>query len=484
MSDGLEADVVFNTPCVGFGFDDLIALPGHAVCSASEVELSTLFSRNLPLNSPLVAGPMSGVTEGQLAISIALAGGIGIIHSDCSPEYQAAQVAMVKQFQNGFIMDPQVMSPTDTLADMEKLRQSKGITTAIITEGGKMGSKVLGIISSRDIDFLEDQNAKLSTVMTPKAKMVLGHEPITLSEACDKLRASKKGKLPIVNDGGELVAVVNRTDLRKHDQFPLAAKDPNRQLFVAAAVTPKSSEAARVKALVEAGVDALVLDAVQGDAARQLDFLKRVKSEYPTVDVVCGNVVTPKQAKPLLDAGADGLRVGSLAPSSGEAITVGRPQGSAVYHVARAAREAGVPVIADGGVRSSNHISMAVTLGASSVMCAPLLAGTTESGGAFFFAGGMRMKMPQPSDAAQALASAASQGRPSAPDSKSQGAAIDKGPAADLIANLHESVKRDLRRLGVSTISELHEGLYDSRIRFQTRSVGMAARAQLTLAKA
>mmetsp|Transcript_45213 Transcript_45213/g.104816 ORF Transcript_45213/g.104816 Transcript_45213/m.104816 type:complete len:470 (+) Transcript_45213:71-1480(+) len=468
MSDGVEADVVFNTPCIGFGYDDLIAIPGQAVCSSDEMELSTPFSKNLTLNSPLVVGPVKGVTESALAIAAALAGGIGIIHADCTAEHQAAQVLQVKQYQNGFIMDPQVMSPTDTLADMERLRQSKGITTAIITEGGKMGSKVLGIVTSRDIDF-QEQGAKLSAIMTPKTKMVVGQEPITLSEACDKLRASKKGKLPIVNDSGELVAVVNRSDLRKNDKYPLAAKDPNRQLYVAAAVVSRPSELGRVKLLVEAGVDALVLEPASGDASQQLDFLKRVKNEYPAIDVVCGNVVTPKQAKPFLDAGTDALRVGSTLSPDSNAICIGRPQGSAVYHVARFARDQGVPVIAGGDVLNSNQISMATTLGASSVMCGALFAGTTESAGEYFFCQGMRMKGPRTSDA---IAS-----------SNAKESAVDKGPASDLLATLLESVKRDLRRLGVSSISELHEGLYQNRVRFQTRSVGMAPQSQRTLAK-
>mmetsp|Transcript_99072 Transcript_99072/g.275855 ORF Transcript_99072/g.275855 Transcript_99072/m.275855 type:complete len:484 (-) Transcript_99072:73-1524(-) len=477
--DGLDADTIFNMPCMGYSYDDIISLPGHATHSVEEVDLSTYFSRGVKLNGPIVAAPMDTVCEGRMAITCALMGGIGVIHSQCDPDHQAREVGIVKRYENGFIMDPHVLSPSHTVEDVDRIRQLCDVSTVLVTEGGVMGSRLLGIVTSRDVDFVEDRKTKIADVMTPKPKMTVGHEPISLSEASQKLRASKRGKLPILNEAGELVALVSRGDLKKSRGYPNASTDPNRQLLVAAACPPRPEEHERVQKLVEAGVDVLVLDSSQGDSVRQVDFLKTVKNQFPSLDVVCGNVVTPRQAKPLLDAGADAIRVGmgcSSLFSAREACAVGRPQGSAVYHVARFAHEQhGVPVIADGGINTSNQIAMALTLGASTVMCGSLLAGTTESPGDAFFHGGMRLKlykgmgsvdvMPGQSEPKYALGAADDMRLSNA----SGCAVVDRGPAASLLPYLLDGVKRDLRRLGVGTVWQLHDGLYNSNIRFHVR---------------
>jgi len=478
--DGLDAGAIFNTPCLGYNYDDVISLPGHSTHSVEQVELTTLFSRDVKLNAPIVASPMDTVCESRMAITSALMGGIGVIHCNCDPDYQAREVLTVKRYVNGFIMDPHVLSPNHSVEDVDRIRQLCDVSTVLITEGGIMGSKLMGIITSRDVDFVEDKKTKLAEVMTPRAKMMVGQEPISLSEANQRLRTSKKGKLPILNEAGELVALVSRGDLKKVRGYPNASTDPNLQLLVAAACQPNPTESDRVRKLVEAGADALVLDASQGDSVQQIDFLKRVKHEFPSLNVVCGNVVTPRQAKPLLDAGADALRVGmgcSSLFSAREACAVGRPQGSAVYHVARFAHDVyGVPCIADGGIQTSNHISMALTLGASTVMCGSLLAGTTESPGDAFFHDGMRLKayrgigtldvLPQPAESKYALGGADDTKRFNA----SGCAVVDRGPAASLVPYLLEGIKRDLRRLGVSSIWQLHDDLYNSNIRFHVRN--------------
>ncbi|CAK9088831.1 unnamed protein product [Durusdinium trenchii] len=261
---------------------------------------------------------------------------------------------------------------------------------------GMMGNRFLGIVTSRDIDFIEDRSVRLSEVMTPKAKCLTACEPISLGEALQKLVQSKKGKLPILNEDGELVALVTRSDLKKLKDFPNAAKDANRQLLVGAAVEPKVSEMERVQRLVEAGMDVLFLEASRSRLEEQAEFIRKVKYQFPGLDVVAGNVVTPKQASPLIQAGADALRVGmgcSSLDSLPEAPAVGRPLGSAVYHVARYASEFKVPVIADGGVATSAAATIALALGASAVMCGLLLAGTTESPGDAFYHDGSRLKL-------------------------------------------------------------------------------------------
>ncbi|CAE8621300.1 unnamed protein product [Polarella glacialis] len=482
--DGLDADTIFNAPCLGYGLEDLLALPSPSAHQAQEVDLTVPFTKTVTLMSPFVSAPMDTVTEAHMAIACALMGGIGVIHANCDPEQQAKEVDMVKRYENGFIMDPHVLGPNDRVEDVDRIRATHDVSTVMITDGGVMGNRFLGIVTSRDIDFVENRKTKLSDVMTPKAKVLFGTEPISLGESQQKLIASKKGKLPILNEGGELVAVVSRGDLKKSKNFPLASKDANRQLLVAAAVVPKPSEMERVRLLVEAGVDVIVLDAQSGGTSAQVDFLKKVKHAYPGLDVICGNVVTPRQAKVLIDAGADALRVGmgcSSLNSAHEVGVIGRPQGSAVYHVARYAASFGVPVIADGGINGSSAASMALTLGASTVMCGSLMAGTTESPGDAFFHDCMRLKLYRGNGSlevmpAQIEKAKYSQGGENAEIKRVPGgtacAVVDRGPVKALLASLLEGVKRDFRRLGVSNVRELHEDLYGSKTRFHVRSAG------------
>lgn len=464
--DGLDADTVFNTPCYGYQYEDLVCLPGHATAGAGEVDLATRFSRNVIINAPICSAPMDSVTEGTMALAMAMRGGIGVIHCNCDPAEQAKAVSYVKQYEHGFIMDPHLLSQSNTVQDYLDQREKTGCNTVLITEGGAMGSKLHGIVTRRDIDLVEDKTTKLGKVMVPKEKMQLAKEPITLSEAQQQLQELKVGKLPIINAGNELVAIVTRSDLKKSRSHPNAAHDPNRQLLVAAAVKPMPSEKERVHMLVEAGVDAIVLNASQGDSAVQLEFLKWMKLEFPTLDCVAGNVVTPRQAKALLDAGADGLRVGmgcSSLYSGREAIVVGRPQASAVYHVANFARHYNVPVIADGGVQNSSHISLALALGASVVMCGSLLAGTTESPGDCFWHDGRRMKLYRGSGAIRMEDGKEKAGGPVC-------AVVERGPAGNLVGSLMDSVRRDIRRLGVTNVEQLHEDLHRSQLRFHVRS--------------
>lgn len=466
--DGLDAETVFNTPCVGYTFDDLVSIPGHATKAAGDIDLSTRFSRNCVINGPLVAAPMDTVCEGPMALACALNGGIGVIHCKCAIAYQAEQVAYVKRYVHGFIMDPHTLSQSSTVEDFDRIKNQYGTNTVLITEGGVMGSKLAGIVTSRDADLVDDRQTKLGQVMTPVAKMKCAREPITLSAAIEQLRQKKVAKLPILNEGGELVAMVSRQDLKKGRLNPLAAQDSNKQLMVAAAVLPQKSERERVHKLIEAGADIIVLNASQGDSAAQVEFLKWAKHEYPTVDIVCGNVVTPRQAKPLLEAGADGLRVGmgcSSLYSGREACVVGRPQGNAVYHVAKFAREYNVPVIADGGIQHSSHVSMALTIGASTVMCGSLLAGTTESPGDAFWHDGQRLKLYKGSGA---LALEGGKQEPAT----TACAVLERGPASLLIQSVLESVRRDLRRLGSDNVTNLHEDLHTSGVRFHIRTAG------------
>eukprot|EP00930_Biecheleria_cincta_P056498 TRINITY_DN42602_c0_g1_i1.p1 TRINITY_DN42602_c0_g1~~TRINITY_DN42602_c0_g1_i1.p1 ORF type:complete len:497 (+),score=103.74 TRINITY_DN42602_c0_g1_i1:87-1577(+) len=479
--DGLDADSIFNSPCMGYNFEDLVALPAPA-SSDREVDLTTALTRNVTIMSPFVSAPMDTVSEARMAIALALMGGIGVIHSNCTVEEQSRQVDMVKKWESGFIMDPFVLSPNNTIADLDRIREVHDVSSVMITETGQMGARFAGVVTARDIDFVEDRQTRLIQVMTPKAKMITASEPISLGDANKKLIASKKGKLPILNEGGELVAMVTRSDLKKTKSYPRASLDANRQLLVAASVEPRLSELTRVDALVEAGLDVLFLEASQGDSKEQVEMLRKVKKMYPSLDVVAGNVVTPRQAKPLIEAGCDALRVGmgcSTLNSFEEAVAVGRPQGSAVYHVARYASQYHVPVIADGGCNSSSAATMALTLGASAVMFGSLLAGTAESPGDAFYHDGMRLKLFRGMGQMEVMPEHLeekrySQGGNNSGVKRLEGgyacAVVDRGPVKPLLMSFEEGVKRDLKRLGVSQIPELHEDLYAMKTRFQVRS--------------
>ncbi|CAE8673550.1 unnamed protein product, partial [Polarella glacialis] len=299
----------------------------------------------------------------------ALEGGIGVIHTNLPIEAQAAEVMRVKRYKSGFIVDPVCVAPTMKVSELDELKRKHGFTGFPVTEGGKMGSRLLGLVTKRDTDFVQDRKATLvSAIMTPLTSLVTSEEGIDLQAANGILQKSKKGKLPIMTKGGLLVALVARTDLKKNAEFPNATKDPlNKSLLVAAAIGTRPEDRDRVKALVAAGVDAIVIDSSQGDSTFQHEMIKWIKKEFPDLQVVAGNVVTKRQAKNLLDCGADALRVGMGIGSictTQEVCACGRAQASAVYGVAKLAAAYGVPILADGGISSPGHIVKALSLGA------------------------------------------------------------------------------------------------------------------------
>lgn len=418
---------------------------------------------------------MDTVTEHLMAIHMALHGGLGVIHRNMSIEAQAKEVRIVKRFENGRITNPKVLSPNHNVMDVDKIKKLYGFTGVPITEDGKMGSKLVGIVTNRDIDFLADRKLKLLEIMTKE--LITAQSDIPLHEMNHILIKSKKAKLPIIDKNGKLVGLLSRRDLLLTRDFPLATKDRSNRLRVAAAVGTRPSDRERVKALVAENVDAIVIDSSQGDSCHQLEMIKWIKKEFPRVDVVGGNIVTMRQAASLIQSGVDGIRVGMGIGSicTTQTVTaVGRPQASAVYNVSRYARQFQVPVIADGGIRSTGHITKALCLGGSCVMMGSLLAGTKESPGEYYFQNGIRLKRYRGMGSFEAMGEG-SKDRYFVKGSVSVaqgvcGSVQDRGSLRDYMPYLIQGVKHGFQDVGVSSIREMLKHQQDGLIRFEIRT--------------
>jgi IMP dehydrogenase len=369
-----------------------------------------------------------------------------------------------------------VLGPSNTIRDMDRIKEQHGFSGIPITADGKVGSKLLGIVTRADVDFEPDRGKLLKEVMT--TKLVTAPVGITLAEGNRILRESKKGKLPIVDKEGRLVSLMSRTDLRKNQDFPLASKGPSKQLMVGAAVGTREQDRERLEALVAEGVDAVVFDSAQGYSSFQAQMIQWAKKRFPDLQIVGGNVVTMAQCKGLVEAGADALRVGMGAGSiciTQETVAVGRSQGSAVYECARFARQLGVPVIADGGIRCIGHIARALAIGASTVMMGSMLAGTAEAPGEYFYEGGVRLKRYRGMGSLEAMAERGDQrylteDEPLKVAQGVTGAVVDKGSVVHYVPYLVQGLRHAMQDMGCHTIPEMHERLYSGELRFESRS--------------
>merc|ERR1719409_2200614 len=350
-----------------------------------------------------------------------------------------------------------------------------------VTSDGKMGSKLLGIVTKRDMMFLQNgtrHTTKVCDIMTKRENVITSYEGVGLEDAYAKVKEAKKGKIPIVSKDGNLCALVAASDIKKEGDFPNATKDKTGSLMCAASIGTRPADRDRVRALYAAGVDAVVIDSSQGDSHFQRDMLRWMRAEIPQLDVIGGNVVTKLQAKHLIDCGVDALRVGMGIGSictTQEVCACGRAQASAVYQVAKLAKQHGIPIIADGGISSPGHIVKALCMGASAVMCGGLLAGTKETPGEYFFADGVRLKCYRGMGSIDAMKKGSDDRYFGANTTVKVaqgvvGTVQDKGPLESYIPYLTQGVKHGLQDLGCIDVTKLHEDLYAGQLRFEIRS--------------
>jgi IMP dehydrogenase len=361
-------------------FDDVLLVPAYSEILPREVDLSTRVTRAIRLNVPLLSAAMDTVTEARLAITIAQEGGIGIVHKSMSIEAQAREVGRVKKFESGVIKDPITVSPNMSIREVLDLTRSRGISGVPVV----VGKKAVGIVTHRDLRFEDRLEAPVSSVMTPQERLVTVREDAPKDEVLALLHHHRIEKLLVVNGAHELVGMITVKDFQKANEFPRACKDERGRLRVGAAVGTTADTLERVAALQEAGVDVVVVDTAHGHSKGVIDTVKRIKAKWPDSQVLAGNIATADGARALVEAGADGVKVG-IGPGSicttRIVAGVGVPQISAVSNVADALRAADVPVISDGGIRFSGDIAKAIAAGAHAVMIGGLFAGTEESPG-------------------------------------------------------------------------------------------------------
>uniref|UniRef100_A0A1I8EI30 Inosine-5'-monophosphate dehydrogenase n=1 Tax=Wuchereria bancrofti TaxID=6293 RepID=A0A1I8EI30_WUCBA len=479
--DGQTVDELMSNN-VGLTYNDFNILPGYIGFDVSSVDLTTHLTRDITLKTPLVSSPMDTVTECEMAIAMALHGGIGIIHANfASVEDQAEEVIKVKRYKQGFITHPHCIKETDTVLDLMRIKLKYGFTGTPVTSTGHVGGQLIGLVTSRDVDFIDEgkyPTTKISEVMVPFDRLITGSEDLTLEHAYKILENEKKGKLPIVNSKNELVSLIARTDLKKARDFPCSSYDSKGQLRVGAAINTRESAKEAVKKLVAAGADVLVIVRFFTRCQHVSSESFKMDKEQLSRDGTNNCRQWQRQAEILINAGADAIRVGMGSGSiciTQEVTAVGRAQGTAVYQVAKYARTRGIPVIADGGIRDVGYITKALALGASTVMMGGLLAGTTEAPGEYFWGpSGVRLKNYRGMGSLDAMeANVSSQDSRSDSIKVAQGVSAtmrDRGSIHKFVPYLVRGIQHGFQDIGVKNLDELRNGIARGEVRFERRS--------------
>ncbi|MFI3253742.1 MAG: IMP dehydrogenase [Eubacteriales bacterium] len=444
----------------GLTFDDVLLIPAISDVLPADIDLRTKITKKITLNIPLVSAAMDTVTEFRMAIAVAREGGLGIIHKNMSISEQAEQIDMVKRSENGVITNPFWLAPGHTLGEADDLMAKFRISGVPICEGGKL----IGIITNRDMKFETDMSQLIDNVMT-KDNLVTAPEGTTLLEAKEILRRHKIEKLPIVDDTMRLKGLITIKDIEKAEIYPASARDDKGRLLVGAAIGATADVLDRVKALVYAGVDLLVLDSAHGHSQNILECVKRIKAVYPDVQLMAGNVATADGTRALIEAGADAVKIG-IGPGSicttRVVAGIGVPQITAVYDAARVAAEYGIPIVADGGVKYSGDLSKAIAAGGNVVMLGSLLAGCEESPGATEIYQGRQFKVYRGMGSLSAM-SDGSKDRYFQENNKKlvpegvEGRVPYKGLAGETIYQLMGGLRAGMGYCGCATIEELHE---------------------------
>ena len=445
-------------------FDDVLLLPGYSEVTAKDVSLVTKLTRNINLNIPLVSAAMDTVTESRLAIALAQEGGIGIVHKNLTIQEQADQVRRVKKFESGVVKDPITINHTATIAELIELTRAHGISGVPVMKDGDLA----GIVTRRDLRFETDTSQSISAIMTPRNQLVTVKEGASSDEVQRLLHQHRIEKILVVDDEGSLKGLITVKDFDKAESFPHACKDQFGQLRVGASVGTSADTDERIDALVSAGVDVLVVDTAHGHSLNVLNRVRWIKDNFPSVDVIGGNIATADAARALLEAGADGVKVG-IGPGSictTRIVTgMGVPQISAVSNVAKALADTDIPLIADGGIRFSGDISKALVAGANSVMLGGMFAGTEEAPGEVELYQGRTYKsyrgmgsigaMSQKQGSSDRYFQDSSAGTEKLVPEGIEGRVPYKGPVSAIIQQLMGGVRSSMGYAGCSTVNEM-----------------------------
>ncbi|MCQ2520134.1 MAG: IMP dehydrogenase [Lachnospiraceae bacterium] len=444
----------------GITFDDVLLIPSYSEVVGNQVDVTTHLTKTIKLNIPMMSAGMDTVTEHRMAIAMARQGGIGIIHKNMSIEQQAEEVDKVKRSENGVITDPFSLSPEHTLADADELMAKFRISGVPVTEG----KKLVGIITNRDLKFETDFSKKIKECMTSEG-LVTAKEGITLEEAKQILAKARKEKLPIVDDDFNLKGLITIKDIEKTIKYPLAAKDAYGRLLCGAGIGITANCLDRVKALVDAKVDVVVLDSAHGHSANVIRCLKMIKEAYPDLPVIAGNIATGEATRALIEAGADAVKVG-IGPGSicttRVVAGIGVPQISAIMDCYSVAKEYGVPVIADGGIKYSGDITKAIAAGGSVCMMGSMFAGCDEAPGEFEIFQGRKYKVYRGMGSISAMENGSkdryfqSNAKKLVPEGV-EGRVAYKGSVEDTIFQLIGGLRSGMGYCGCPTIDDLKE---------------------------